>query len=150
MATAGTAYSADVADRVVKYFYFSCLNEQLSFSASLKVLSELKSRNWLDETHRAQWILLLGKWKRKLKHLPPRVWAENMQHDGIVMPREFDIGVWASFLTTGVGSEIEAVLLSHILGFSDAEIAEGLQVTVGTVRYRVGRGLRHLGGYIES
>ncbi len=53
-------------------------------------------------------------------------------------------------LSNGEPSEVEAVLLSKILGFSDNEIAEGLGVTSGTVRYRIGRGLRHLGGYLES
>jgi hypothetical protein len=70
--------------------------------------------------------------------------------DGFIIPENFDLGVWTSFLATAHPEESEAVLLSHILGFTDVEIATGIGVSEGTVRYRVGRGLRHLGGYVES
>lgn len=69
---------------------------------------------------------------------------------GFVFPVGFDLSLWISFQSAGDPKEVEAVLLSKVLGFTDDEIAQGLQVTPGTVRYRVGRGLRQLGGYIES
>lgn len=141
---------AAVLEAVAKYFFFSCLDEQLSFAASLKVLSELKSRNWLEVSHRSEWVRSLHRWKKKLNHVRARDWKHIPEHKGFVLPADFDISVWSSFLATGDAGECEAVLFSHILGISDQEIALGLGVTEGTVRYRVGRGLRHLGGFIES
>ena len=63
-----------VIDTVAKYFYFSSLDEQLSFTASLKALSELKSKGWLAE--RSRWVQILSKWKPQLKQLRGRAWPE--------------------------------------------------------------------------
>lgn len=145
-----TSADDSVAEAVAKYFFFICLDERLSFSASLKVLNELKARNRLDMDHRDHWVQTLHKWKPKLAHMRARQWTDSPLHKGFLFPREFDLAAWVSFMNATDFSEVEAVLLSRILGFSDAEISEGLGVTLGTVRYRVGRGLRHLGGFIES
>ncbi len=139
---------ASVIDTVAKYFYFSSLDEQVSFTASLKALSELKSNGWLTE--RSRWIQTLNKWKPRLKQMRGRTRAHALPQGGFELNTNFDLTAWSNFLTTGDPSEVEAVLLSQILGFRDGEIAMGLNVTVGTVRYRVGRGLRHLGGYLDA
>jgi DNA-directed RNA polymerase specialized sigma24 family protein len=143
----GTAASRAVIDTVAKYFYFVSLDEHMSFTASLKALTDLKHNDWLDRRHRSRWVQVLSKWKLKLGSLKGKAWSENSH--GFSPPKDFDLQVWAGFLQTGEATEIEAVLFSKILNFSEEEIAEGLGVTTGTVRYRVGRGLRHLGGYIE-
>jgi DNA-directed RNA polymerase specialized sigma24 family protein len=145
-----TTAEASVVEAVAKYFFFSCLDEQLSFTASLKVLSELKARNWLEREHRSRWIETLRKWKPRMTHLKPKPWTESPLEKGYLLPQDFDLSVWVTFLTAAEAVEVEAVLLSRILAFTDEEIADGLSVTTGTVRYRVGRGLRHLGGFIES
>ena len=93
---------------------------------------------------------MLSKWKPRLRSLRSKAWVANAKEAGFILPPELDINVWMSFVGQGEPTEVEAVLLSKILGFSDEDIAEGLGVTAGTVRYRIGRGLRHLGGYLES
>lgn len=146
----GTSASSAAMDTVARYFFFSTLNEHLSFTASLKALTELKHNDWLEPRYRAHWVQVLSKWKPKLKSLKGRDWTSNPQESGFIPPRDFNLDVWANFLQTGEATEVEAVLFSKILNFTEDEIAEGLGVTSGTVRYRVGRGLRHLGGYLES
>lgn len=137
-----------VIETVAKYFFFTALDERVSFAASLKVLSELKSSNWLDD--RVRWIEVLSKWKPRLPGIHPRNWSDHPSEKGFTFPKTFDLSLWISFQSAAEPLEVEAVLLSKILGFSDEEIAAGLKTTVGTVRYRVGRGLRHLGAYVES
>ena len=138
-----------VAEAVAKYFFFICLDEQLSFAASLKVLNELKAGNRLDRDHRDHWVAMLHKWKPRLAHLRPRPWTDHPREQGFLFPQEFDLAGWVSFMSATDFEEVEAVLFSRVLGISDAEISKGLNVTVGTVRYRIGRGLRHLGGFLE-
>lgn len=139
-----------VIETVAKYFFFSALDERVSFAASLKVLAELKTKNWIDSSHRARWVETLTKWKPRLATIKPRAWTDTPSDRGFVLPGEVDVSLWASFSTSVEPTEVEAVLLSQVLAFTDEEIATGLGVTIGTVRYRVGRGLRHLGGYVES
>ena len=138
-----------VTDAVAKYFFFLCFDERLSFSAGLSVLNDLKARNRLDEEHRSHWVQALHQWKPKLTKLRPRNWTETPTQAGFILPQDFDIGAWVSYMNAADPDEVEALLLSRILAFTDDEIAKGLGVTAGTVRYRVGRGLRHLGGYVE-
>ena len=139
-----------VEEAVVKYFFFLCLDEQISFSASLKVLADLKAANRIDEGHRSHWVQALHRWKPKIKKIRGRSWSENAAAPGFEFHSEMEIANWVSFISAANPDEAEAVLLSRVLGFSDEEIARGLSVTEGTVRYRVGRGLRHLGGYIYA
>lgn len=139
-----------VVETAAKYFYFSSLSEQASFAAALKALADLKTNGWLGVEHKSKWIQILSKWRIRLRSLKSKAWIASAKDAGFVLPPELDINVWMTFLGNGEPTEVEAVLLSKILGFSDEDIAAGLQVTVGTVRYRIGRGLRHLGGYLES
>lgn len=142
--------TAGPIDTVAKYFFFASLNEQISFAASLQALAELKSKNWLGFEFRARWIQVLARRRAKLKVVTGKSWHDALSRPGIALPPDFDLTAWSHFMTTGNPVEVDAVLFSKILGFSDDEIASALKVTLGTVRYRVGRGLRHLGGYLES
>ena len=137
-------------ESVVKFFYLSCLDEQLSFSASLKVLSELRARNYLEEEFRSHWVETLTRWRPKIQSLKPKAWSEQPATKGFLFPVDFDMTAWVTFVNSAEPSESEAVLLSKIIGFTDDEIAAGLGVTAGTVRHRVGHGLRKLGGLVES
>lgn len=140
---------AAAADTVAKYFYFSGFDEQLTFACSFRVLGELKSRGWLEAGYRDHWVNVLSKWRGKMKSVSPRDRAGYAHEKGFEVPADFKMEAWSNFIANGEPSEVEAVLLSRILDFTDEEIAGGLGVTRGTVRYRVGRGLRHLGGYLE-
>lgn len=141
---------SSLIDTVAKYFYFLSLDEQITFSASFRVLGELKTHGYMEPEHRRQWITTLHKYRDKLKKFPRRDWSHSPNELGFVLPKGLDITAWSNFLMNGDGQEVEAVLLSRILHLPDEDVAEGLGVTVGTVRYRVGRGLRAMGGYLES
>lgn len=137
---------ASVVDTVAKFFFFFSLDEQLSISATQNVLAELDKRRMLGPEHRSAWVRALWKWKAKLSHIRSRSWREASP--AFLVPQNLDLNTWVSFLTVADPEEIEAVLLSRILQFTDEEIAEGMDLSVGTVRYRVGRGLRRLGGLV--
>jgi DNA-directed RNA polymerase specialized sigma24 family protein len=141
---------SEVIETVAKYFFFTALDERVSFSASLRVLAELKSKNWLNPKYRDRWIETLAKAKPRLRGVFPKSWSDNSADRAFQMKGTLDLSVWASFQSTTDPEEVEAVLFSKVLGFTDEEIASGLSVTVGTVRYRIGRGLRRLGGYVEN
>ncbi len=137
-------------DTVAKYFYFLSLDEQVAVGTSFRVLSEIKSQGYMDLSHRAQWIALAHRYRDKIKKIPRREWVLSPGEKGFSFPKGFDTSGWINFLNNGDVQEVEAVLLSRILNLPDEEVAAGLGVTIGTVRYRVGRGLRAMGGYIES
>ncbi len=138
-----------VIETVAKYFYFFSLEDRITFSASFRVLGDLKSNGWIDTAHKDRWIHVLNKWRGRMHRIPRREWNPSEDHDGFIEPKNFNRIAWMNFLNHADHLEVEAVVLSQILNFTDEEIAKGLGVSVGTVRYRVGRGLRQLGGFLE-
>jgi DNA-binding CsgD family transcriptional regulator len=64
---------------------------------------------------------------------------------GWVIPRDLDMSPWMEFQKTAQEEELLAIIWFQILKISEIDIAEGLKISQGTLRYRVGRGLRKLG-----
>lgn len=62
-----------------------------------------------------------------------------------ILPKGFDFGPWKEFQKNATEDELLILIWSKILGFNDDEIAQGLGITEGTVRYRMARSLRKLG-----
>ncbi|MGE4133695.1 MAG: sigma factor-like helix-turn-helix DNA-binding protein [Bdellovibrionales bacterium] len=141
---------ASVIETVAKYFYFLSQDENVTHAISFRVFEDLRRHDWLEPGQKNHWIEVLHKWKGRLPRFHARPWRDQPREPAFQTPRDFDSLAWRKFLQSGDPGEVEAVLLSRILLFSDDEIAAGLGVSIGTVRYRVGRGLRHLGGYLET
>lgn len=134
---------------VALFFFFAFQNESLAKQATVKVLRMCKKRLTKDkmaEDNFAPVIIhnshLIWKKFSKRKNQPQN--ALNYEA-GWLVPEGVDIGLWKQFHKDADPDEFLAVIWSRILKFTDEEIAEGMAVTVGTVRHRVGRGLRLLG-----
>lgn len=65
-----------------------------------------------------------------------------------LIPEGCDFGKWQAFAKKSEHEELHALIWSQILGLADADIAKGIGVSEGTVRYRVGRALIKLGEQI--
>ncbi len=64
---------------------------------------------------------------------------------GWIFPEEIDLGPWKEFQKISPEEEFLAMIWSQILKISDEDVAVGLGISVGTLRYRVGKGLKRLG-----
>jgi hypothetical protein len=69
---------------------------------------------------------------------------------GWLIPEGIDLGPWREFQKNASEDELLTVIWSKILKFSDLEISEGLGITQGTIRYRLGRALRKLGSMTQG
>lgn len=65
-------------------------------------------------------------------------------------PQGLSLAPWREFQKAAPEEELIALTWSRILRIPDSEIAKGLETSVGTVRYRVGKGLHHLGELSRS
>lgn len=65
---------------------------------------------------------------------------------GWTLPTGVDLAPWKEFQKSAPEEELLAILWSQILKISDSDIAAALSINEGTVRYRVRRGLKLLGG----
>ena len=57
---------------------------------------------------------------------------------------------WRDFKKQSTDEEFLTVLWSTVLKVPEEKIARGLNISVGTVRYRLGKGLKKLGDLLES
>ncbi len=134
---------------VALFYFYVLLDENQALDWTLKSLRQcLKSLGSESESDsRATSLIVhhthLG-WKKIIQN-KATLSASIVHEAAFVIPPSLDLGVWKQFRKDADGEEFLAVIWSKILGFSDQEIATGLGVSLGTVRYRVGRGLRHLG-----
>jgi hypothetical protein len=146
---------------IARFYLFSLMDEKTALDAAHRTIAHLKAvrgptskANSADDSGRdideIQLIRILAKshkqYRKQLsRNRPPTAPTETAWQ----YPVGFDISIWAKFQKDAGEPEVVAVLLSKILGFSDSVIAEGLNVSVGTARYRVGKGIRQLGSLAQ-
>ncbi|MDX9730306.1 MAG: hypothetical protein RBT63_00910 [Bdellovibrionales bacterium] len=61
------------------------------------------------------------------------------------VPPSLNIDVWANYQRDASDEDLMTLLFSLVLGISDDDLAEGFKTSVGTIRYRLGKGVRQLG-----
>ena len=69
---------------------------------------------------------------------------------GWLIPTGLDMSPWKEFQKSSHEDELLAVIWSKILKIPEADISLALGITEGTLRYRIGRGLRKLGGMTHN
>ncbi len=69
---------------------------------------------------------------------------------GWMIPTDLDLGPWREFQKLATQDELLAVIWSKVLEIQDHDIAQGLGISEGTVRYRLGRALRKLGSMAQG
>lgn len=63
-----------------------------------------------------------------------------------IVPLSLELGPWREFQKNATADEIVSLVWSKVLNISEEKIAEALAISSGTIRYRLGRALRKLGG----
>ena len=132
---------------IALFFYFALLDDKKAIEASSQALAlclekkkrhpEINSSIALVAGTKAVW----DKFKTRVARGRPNTSVES----GWLIPDGVDLGPWREFQKTASEDELLTVIWSKILKINDQEISEGLGITSGTIRYRLGRALRKLG-----
>ena len=152
--------TAMIADEQVRwialFFLFSLLDEKTALLASETAVAQVKAipandSPLVDESaRRVQLISILRKVFEQNRKALARNRPATLPETSWVLPEGIDLRTWAKFQKDSSDGEVISVVLSKILGFTDYEIAEGLHISVGTARYRIGKGMRQLGTSIRA
>ncbi|MCB0366088.1 MAG: hypothetical protein H6624_17830 [Bdellovibrionaceae bacterium] len=130
------------------FFFFAALDERFAQAAAIKALRKCQQRikraSLPDEKWPSVIVHVTNTFFNKLRQSKRRPAAISYEA-GWLIPEGVDLGPWMEFQKEADLEEFLAVLWSRVLGISDEGISEGLGVTVGTVRHRLGRGLHILG-----
>ncbi|QDK43829.1 hypothetical protein DOM22_00955 [Bdellovibrio sp. ZAP7] len=132
---------------IALFFYFALLDDRRAIEASTQALALCR-----DKKHRnpelstsvalvAATKITWDKFKVRVTRGRPNTTVES----GWLVPEGVDLGPWREFQKTASEDELLTVIWSKILKIEDNDISEGLGITQGTIRYRLGRALRKLG-----
>lgn len=135
---------------VALFYYFTLLEEKAAHLATLRIIDKIKNRiekAKLNENEvPAALVHLMHKSHRQVAKITSRSSTAESEGGGWILPTAVDLGAWRAFKKEADSEEFLAVVWSQILRLKDEDISRGLGVSVGTVRHRVGRGLKILGG----
>ncbi len=132
---------------IALFFYFAFLDDRRAMEAStlaITICKEKKSRNPSLRSNIAivaATQTIWSKYKMRVVRGRPNTSVES----GWLIPSGIDLGPWREFQKNASQDELLTVIWSKILNVTDEDISEGLGITQGTIRYRLGRALRKLG-----
>ncbi|MFS4458755.1 hypothetical protein [Bdellovibrio sp. HCB2-146] len=137
---------------IALFFYFAFLDDQKAIEAAARALvfcrerkrknPELKPSVALVASTKTVW----NRYKARISRGRPNTSIES----GWLIPEGVDLGPWREFQKTASEDELLTVIWSKILKISDNDISEGLGITSGTIRYRLGRALRKVGSMAQG
>lgn len=132
---------------IALFFYFALLDDQKAIEAASQALAlgrvrkqrnpQIKNTVALVSATKSVW----DKYKARVARGRPNTSVES----GWLLPEGVDLGPWREFQKSASEDELLTVIWSKILKIEDDDISEGLGITQGTIRYRLGRALRKLG-----
>ncbi len=130
------------------FFFFALLDDRKAIECSVQsmmICQDRKKRNPNIKNSVAVIYATSKIWDQihlKFQRGLPKCSMES----GWIVPADLDLGSWREFQKNATNDELQSVIWSKILNYSDQDISESLGLTVGTVRYRLARAYRKLGG----
>jgi hypothetical protein len=134
------------------FFLMGFMDEKVALAAASRCVAKVKASQDSASTQlEAVEMIKICRdaWKTFRKQIP-RNQPLTTPADSWVVPEDLDISIWARYQKDAADEDVMALLFSLVLGVSDQDLAEGFQTSVGTVRYRLGKGVRQLGLVVRT
>lgn len=135
------------AKSVALFFYFAFLDDKKAIEASIRALAFCRDKKKKNPQLKNSVALVIAtkhvwdNYKARVIRGRPNTSVES----GWLVPEAADLGPWREFQKTSSEDELLTVIWSKILKIDDDDLSQGLGITQGTIRYRLGRALRKLG-----
>lgn len=136
------------------FFFLGFMDERLALSAASRVIAKLKAEysdpqnEDLDNIPAPAVIAACREsWKSFRRHSTIRQRGGSSLGEELTWCRspKIDLEIWAKYQQDAPDDDLMTLLFSTVLGVTDAEMAEGFETSVGTIRYRLGKGVLQLG-----
>ena len=129
------------------FFLLGLMDERIALTAAGRAIAKIKAaeKSPTDLVPPAELIRVCREYWKVHRRLMPRNQSVESPLDAWVVPPDIEISIWARYQKDAPDEDIMTILFSLILGFGDEDMAEGFQTSVGTIRYRLGKGVRQLG-----
>ncbi len=132
---------------ITLFFFYATLDEKRAIEAASEAFEQARKKVSKNPQLKSEVVLV---------SVTKQVWENNSgrflrgrpnysSESGWLLPDKLDLGAWKEFQKVSQEDEFLCLIWSKILKISDEDISLGLGVSVGTLRYRIGRALRKLG-----
>jgi hypothetical protein len=137
---------------IALFFFFAFLDDRRALEASTQAISICSDKLKKNQRFSSQVLIVMSTFTVWTKHhLKLSRGNPNVSTDaGWMIPADLDLGPWREFQKLATQDEFLVVIWSKVLQIPDKDIAEGLGVSEGTLRYRLGRALRKLGSTAQG
>lgn len=140
----------NIFERTSKLFFFCFLNESWALATAKQVAADIVDHNYknLNEIE-AEVAQLKRINKVYLQHMK----RKNQQGatpalGNFEVPKTLDLGAWREFKRSTAPEDFYVTCLYYIGRYSPETISEVLQLTSGTVKLRLSRGVKKLGSIL--
>ncbi|MEK6772582.1 MAG: hypothetical protein AABY64_01465 [Bdellovibrionota bacterium] len=141
----------ELAVRDIALFFFFCLlDEEKAYDFSSRAVDEFYELKRKHPTEKVQILVVRATYKiwKKLKSKIQRGRPQITKQMGWTWPHDINFGPWMEYQKNAIHDEFIVSIWALFLKYSDDEIANGLEMTPGTIRYRLGHALKKLGTYV--
>jgi hypothetical protein len=137
-------------EKLALFFYFSFMDEAKALGATKHCLPSLRRR--AENQKNQDWESILV--EETFKTVRKRKEFGSLSRVGFVQghvnfPTGSNWGPWFEYRKIADPEEFATLIWIKLLGLSIEAVAKGLNVTSGTVRYRLSNGLKALGAYVQ-
>ena len=135
---------------VALFFAFALPEERIAMQAAEKAVTEIKSEITKSnaKSDESKNVLIVRACRNSFQRSKKQIQRRNPRFQfgkSVLFPDHTDPSPWIRFQAEAGDDELLAVILNKILKIPEVEIAQGLDISDGTVRYRVSRAVRRLG-----
>lgn len=137
---------------IALFFFFAFLDDRRALEASTHAISICSAKKSKNPQFNNKVLIVMSTFSIWTKHClkisrgNPNISTEA----GWMIPADLDLGPWREFQKSATQDELLAIIWSKILEIPEKDIAQGLGVSEGTVRYRLGRAFRKLGSMAQG
>lgn len=139
--------------KLAQFFFLSTLDEEMAALFSRRAAGEFlrKGRDASEPLSDRTFVQVCYFSLKKL-------WSEGLSDQaftvtyqkGWAFPEPVDLASWAAFRRQADLEEFTAVLFLRVLKIPENSVSQALGVTVGTLRFRLARGLRSLAQHLTT
>ncbi len=141
----------ELAIRDISLFFFFCLlDEEKAYDFSSRAVDEYFELKRKSPSEKVQILVVKATFKiwKKFSSKIQRGRPHMTKQLGWTWPHDINFGPWMEFQKNTIWDEFIVSVWAFFLKYSDEEIAQGLEMTPGTIRYRLGHALKKLGSYV--
>lgn len=135
--------SDEIIRKISLFYFFSLLNDQRAVYASAKTVRLLRKCKFSNQAELEK--VLISECHRNWRKYGDSKSLVKISHENWKLPNEMTLGSWRAFRSKATDEEFVALIWSRVLGFPEEVIADGLGLSLGTLRHRISFGLRKLG-----